>query len=187
MKFVISPWLRKNVIPPLRAGKPERTGSSLQQLDLAHTVLQSPVALTRGVSSYRAPCRTGQRWVTPFPLPVPWRSVQLPCSSALKFSDGPAASFLSGQFGMDTKKWWWVVALRAGRVSYWYEHCARRMWLSGAWDSQHCQGNSMQWGVKLSRAPFGGCFSLSPHWDSPQDSPVLNRMNVSDGVPYLHR
>lgn len=58
MKFVISPWLGKNMIPPLRDGKPGHIGSSLQQLGLAYTVLESPLALTEVVNSYRALCLT---------------------------------------------------------------------------------------------------------------------------------
>lgn len=58
MKFVISHWLGKNVIPLLRDGKPEHIGSSLQQLGLAYTVLESPLALTKVVNCYRAPCLT---------------------------------------------------------------------------------------------------------------------------------
>lgn len=113
MKFVISPQLGKNMIPPMRDDKPGHIDSSCQWLGLAYTVLESPLVLTKVVNRHRAPCLTWQHWVTPSPLPVPQWSVQLPYSSALKFSDLPVASFLASQIDMATKKGWWVVALRA--------------------------------------------------------------------------
>lgn len=118
VKFVISPWLGKNMIPRLRDSKPEHIVSSLQQLGLVYTVLESPLALTRVVNSYRAPCLTWQHWVTTFPLPVTQWSMQLPCSLAFKFSDLPVASFLFSQIGMDTKKWWWLLGLQ-GESQIW--------------------------------------------------------------------
>lgn len=152
MKCVISSWLGKNMIPLLRHGNLEHFGSSLEQASLACAVVESPpLALTKVVNSYGAPCLTWQDWVTPFVSSVPLWSVYLSCSFALKFSDLPVASLLFSQVGTDTKKWWWMVALRAARELQMWAECEKDMTEQGIGQPVFLK-EFIQCSVKLSRS-----------------------------------